>query len=199
MAVAATERAVDMSIFGVRLPFSSGATGLGIGRGAFLPMGGGGTRLGCFLVGGGDAVAGFATILELLTTVTLDLGDVFFALGFEEPEDFLLDVFFSGFFFDTNEILCIQIHFDRPRPNQWLQYTFNDGCAIVVCFTTQVNPVTREGRSYVSQYCVFFQIEGAPTCQAQCVAVHGWNPQSNLEVDPRSPAGRDARRRWVLE
>ena len=50
-------------------------------------------------------MAGFATTLELLTTVTLDLGEVFFALGFVEPEDFLLVVFFSGFFFDTNEIL----------------------------------------------------------------------------------------------
>ena len=105
MAVAATERAVDMSIFGVRLPFSSGGACLGMGRGAFLPIGGGGTRLGCFFEGGGDGVDGFAITLELLTTVTLDLGEVFFALGFAEPEDFLLVVFFSGFFFDTNEIL----------------------------------------------------------------------------------------------
>ena len=105
MAVAATERAVDMSIFGVRFPFSSGAVCLGMGRGAFLPMGGGGTRLGCFFEGGGDGMAGFAITLELLTTVTLDLGEVFFALGFAEPEDFLLVVFFCGFFFDTNEIL----------------------------------------------------------------------------------------------
>ena len=68
-------------------------------------MGGGGTRLGCFLVGGGDGYAGLATILELFTTVTLDLGEDFLAVGFEELEVFLLVVFFSGFFLGTNEIL----------------------------------------------------------------------------------------------
>ena len=120
MAVAATERAVDMSIFGVRLPFSSGADCLGMGRGAFLPMGGGGTRLGCFLVGGGDGYAGLATILELLTTVTLDLGEDFLAIGFEEPEVFLLFVFFSGFFLDTNEILLCKFTMTAPA--------FTNGC-----------------------------------------------------------------------
>lgn len=199
MAVAATERAVDMSIFGVRLPFSSGADCLGMGRGAFLPMGGGGTRLGCFLVGGGDGNAGFATILELLTTVTLDLGEDFLAVGFEEPEVFLLVVFFSGFFLDTNEILLMQIYYDRPGFHQWLQSASNEGCSIVLATTAQVNPVTREKRSYVSQCCVFFQIAGAQVCLAQGAATHEWNPQSNLEVAPLSLADRDGRRHLVLE
>ncbi len=116
MAVAATERAVDMSILGVRLPFSSGAVCLGMGLGAFLPIGGGGTRFGCFLDGGGDANAGLATTFELFTTVTLDLGEVFLALGFAEPEDFLLVFLFSGFFFGTNEILLFK--FTLPAQGQ---------------------------------------------------------------------------------
>ena len=199
MAVAATERAVDMSIFGVRLPFSSGADCLGMGRGAFLPMGGGGTRLGCFLVGGGDGNAGFATILELLTTVTLDLGEDFLAVGFEEPEVFLLVVFFSGFFLDTNEILLCKFTMTAPACTSGRNPLQIEGCAIVLATTTLVNPIMLAERSYPSQYCVFFQIEGAPTCPAQGVAVHGWNPQSNLEGDPRSLAGRDARRHLALE
>ena len=162
-------------------------------------MGGGGTRLGCFLVGGGDGNAGFATILELLTTVTLDLGEDFLAVGFEEPEVFLLVVFFSGFFLDTNEILLMQIYYDRPGFHQWLQSASNEGCSIVLATTAQVNPVTREKRSYVSQCCVFFQIAGAQVCPAQGAATHEWNPQSNLEVAPLSLADRDVRRHLVLE
>ena len=162
-------------------------------------MGGGGTRLGCFLVGGGDGNAGFATILELLTTVTLDLGEDFFAVGFEEPEVFLLDVFFSGFFLDTNEILLMQIYYDRPGFHQWLQSASNEGCSIVLATTAQVNPVMRAERSYPSQYCVFFQIAGAQVCLAQDAATHEWNPQSNLEVAPLSLADRDVRPHLVLE
>ena len=199
MAVAATERAVDMSIFGVRLPFSSGADCLGMGRGAFLPMGGGGTRLGCFLVGGGDGNAGFATILELLTTVTLDLGEDFLAVGFEEPEVFLLVVFFSGFFLDTNEILLCKFTMTAPACTSGRNPLQIEGCAIVLATTTLVNPIMRAERSYPSQYCVFFQIAGAQVCPAQGAATHEWNPQSILAIVQRWIEDRDVRRHLVLE
>ncbi len=71
-----------------------------MGRGAFLPIGGGGTRLGCFLVGGGDGNAGLATTLELFTTVTFDFGADFFELLFLLV-DFLAGELFLDFLLGT--------------------------------------------------------------------------------------------------
>lgn len=93
----------------------------------------------------------------------------------------------------------MQIYYDRPGFHQWLQSASNEGCSIVLATTAQVNPVTREKRSYVSQYYVFFQIAGAQVCLAQGAVTHEWNPQSNLEVAPLSLADRDGRRHLVLE